>query len=63
MSWRPASGTLAEIAFARRLGRRVIALQSWEVSGPGAMKDGPGIERAPDSGRAVELALEAAGPG
>jgi uncharacterized protein (TIGR00725 family) len=53
-------GTLAEIAFARRLGRRVIALESWHVSGAGAMEGGPGIEIAADPARAVELALRAA---
>jgi hypothetical protein len=53
-------GTLAEIGFARRLGRRVAALRSWTVSGSGAMKGAPGIESADDPGAAVELALEAA---
>jgi uncharacterized protein (TIGR00725 family) len=53
-------GTLAEIAFARRLGRRVIALESWHVSGAGAMEGGPGIEIASDPAQAVELALRAA---
>jgi uncharacterized protein (TIGR00725 family) len=54
-------GTLAEIAFARRLGKRVAALQSWTVSGPGEMDGGPGIEVAADPAQAVELALAAAG--
>ena len=40
-------GTLSEIAFARALGRTVVALGSWTVSGPGAMEAGPGIEVAP----------------
>ena len=53
-------GTLAEIGFARRLGRRVAALRSWTVSGPGAMEGAPGIESVDDPGAAVELALEAA---
>jgi uncharacterized protein (TIGR00725 family) len=53
-------GTLAEIGFARRLGRRVAALRSWTVSGPGAMERAPGIEPVDDPGAAVELALEAA---
>jgi uncharacterized protein (TIGR00725 family) len=53
-------GTLAEIAFARRLGRQVIALESWQVSGAGAMEGGPGIEIASDPAQAVELALRAA---
>jgi uncharacterized protein (TIGR00725 family) len=44
-------GTLAEIAFARRLGRPVVILEpGWEV-------EGAGIERADSPERAVELAL------
>jgi uncharacterized protein (TIGR00725 family) len=44
-------GTLAEIGFARRLGRPVVILQpGWEVHGKG-------IERADSPERAVELAL------
>jgi len=54
-------GTLAEIAFARRLDRPVVALQSWRVSGAGAMADGPGIETAETAAEAVELALRVAG--
>ena len=50
-------GTLAEMAFARRLGRPVVALQSWRVSGEGAMEGGPGIEIAASPGEAVDLAL------
>jgi uncharacterized protein (TIGR00725 family) len=50
-------GTLAEIAFARRLGRPVIALQSWRVSGAAAMANGPGIEPAETAAEAVERAL------
>jgi uncharacterized protein (TIGR00725 family) len=56
-------GTLAEVGFARRLGRTVAALRSWTVSGPGAMEGGPGIEVVADPGAAVRLALEAAGQG
>jgi uncharacterized protein (TIGR00725 family) len=56
-------GTLAEIAFARGLGRRVIALRSWQVSGPGAMAGAPGIETASDPSHAVELALQDAPSG
>jgi uncharacterized protein (TIGR00725 family) len=52
-------GTLAEIAFARRLGRPVVGLRAWEVSGAGAMEGGPGVEDASDAGSAVELALRA----
>jgi uncharacterized protein (TIGR00725 family) len=52
-------GTLSEIAFARALGRTVVALESWTVSGPGAMEAGPGIEVAPDAQAAVDLAMRA----
>lgn len=46
-------GTLAEIAFARRLGRPVVILEpGWEL-------EGPGIERARSPEDAVELALRA----
>jgi uncharacterized protein (TIGR00725 family) len=53
-------GTLSEIAFARALGRSVVALRSWTVSGPGAMEAGPGIEVVSEARAAVELALHAA---
>jgi uncharacterized protein (TIGR00725 family) len=53
-------GTLSEIAFARVLGRPVVALRSWQVSGGGAMEGGPGIEVATGAGEAVELALSLA---
>jgi uncharacterized protein (TIGR00725 family) len=53
-------GTLAEIGFARRLDRGVVALRSWTVSGPGDMEGGPGIESVADAQAAVELALDAA---
>ena len=53
-------GTLSEIAFARRLGREVIALDSWRLVGRGAMADAPGIEPAGDPEEAVRLALAAA---
>jgi uncharacterized protein (TIGR00725 family) len=54
-------GTLAEMAFARRLGRPVVALRAWRVSGEGAMNGGPGIELAADPAEAVERALSLAG--
>jgi uncharacterized protein (TIGR00725 family) len=44
-------GTLAEIAFARRLGRPVVIVD------PGWKIEGEGIERADTAERAVELAL------
>jgi uncharacterized protein (TIGR00725 family) len=53
-------GTLSEIAFARALGRAVVALQSWTVSGPGAMEAGPGVEVASEPQVAIDLALRAA---
>lgn len=54
-------GTLAEIGFARRLGRSVAALRSWSVSGPGDMEGGPGVESVAEPREAVERALAAAG--
>jgi uncharacterized protein (TIGR00725 family) len=46
-------GTLAEIGFARRLGRPVVILEpSWAV-------EGDGIERADSPKQAVELAIRA----
>ena len=53
-------GTLSEIAFARRAGRDVIALDSWRLIGRGAMADAPGIALAADPEEAVRLALAAA---
>lgn len=53
-------GTLSEIAFARRLDRVVVAIQSWEVTGAGAMDGAPGIEVVSDPGAAVDRALGAA---
>ena len=50
-------GTLAEIAFARRLERPVVALESWTVSGRGEMRDAPGIEPVDSPADAVERAL------
>ena len=50
-------GTLSEIAFARELGRPVVALSSWDVSPGGVMEGGPGIEVASNAAAAVELAL------
>jgi len=56
-------GTLSEIAFARALGRTVVALESWTVSGPGPMEAGPGIEVVSEPQAAVDLALRAAESG
>ena len=52
-------GTLAEIGFARRLGRAVVALRSWEVTGPETMAAAPGVIRAADPAEAVRAALDA----
>jgi len=46
-------GTLAEIGFARRLGRTVVILD------PGLAVEGDGIERAASPEQAVDLALRA----
>ncbi|HKJ35642.1 MAG TPA: TIGR00725 family protein [Solirubrobacterales bacterium] len=53
-------GTLSEIAFARRLGRPVFTLSSWELSGRGEMERAPGVEPAADPPEAVRRALESA---
>ena len=55
-------GTLAEVAHARNLGRPVIALRSWEVSGVGDMEGGPGVVAAASAEEAVRLALAPAQP-
>lgn len=52
-------GTLSEIAHARNLGRTVVALRSWSVSGPEEMKGGPGIVPAETAEQAVKAALDA----
>jgi uncharacterized protein (TIGR00725 family) len=53
-------GTLAEIGFARRLGRPVVALESWTLRGRGTMEGAPGIEVASDPIAAARAALSAA---
>jgi uncharacterized protein (TIGR00725 family) len=55
-------GTLAEIAHARNLGRPVIALRSWAVSGIGDMEGGPGVAAAASAEEAVVLALSRDAP-
>ncbi len=52
-------GTLAEIAYARNLGRPVIALLSWSLSGRGEMEGAPGVIAAGTAAEAVALALGA----
>jgi uncharacterized protein (TIGR00725 family) len=51
-------GTLSEIGLARALGRPVIALRSWSVSGRERMEDAPGVVPAETAREAVDLALE-----
>jgi uncharacterized protein (TIGR00725 family) len=52
-------GTLSEIAHARNLGRTVVALRSWSVSGRDRMAGGPGIVSAETPEEAVTVALAA----
>jgi uncharacterized protein (TIGR00725 family) len=52
-------GTLSEIGHARALGRSVIVLRSWTLSGRGRMEGAPGVVPADSARQAVELALEA----
>jgi uncharacterized protein (TIGR00725 family) len=52
-------GTLSEIGFARAIGRSVIALRSWELSGREGMADAPGVTVAESAREAVDLALAA----
>jgi uncharacterized protein (TIGR00725 family) len=50
-------GTLSEIALARKIGRPVVTLGSWEVRGAGKMEQAPGIESAETPAEAVEAVL------
>ncbi len=52
-------GTLSEIGFARAVGRSVIALRSWTLSGREQMVDAPGVTPADSAREAVDLALAA----
>jgi uncharacterized protein (TIGR00725 family) len=52
-------GTLSEIGHARNLGRPVVALRSWSVSGREEMEGGPGIVTAETAEEAVVAALAA----
>lgn len=51
-------GTLSEIGHARTIGKRVIALRSWSLSGQGKMEAAPGVLHAESAREAVELALD-----
>jgi uncharacterized protein (TIGR00725 family) len=50
-------GTLSEIGFARALGRTVVALRSWELTGRDAMEGAPGLVAAETPEAAVAGAL------
>jgi hypothetical protein len=50
-------GTLSEIGHARSLGRTVVALRSWELSGRGEMRGAPGVIAAETAEAAVTHAL------
>ncbi len=51
-------GTLSEIGHARSMGRPVIVLRSWELTGGGeTMHDAPGVSHAKTPAEAVALAL------
>ncbi|MGE5409077.1 MAG: hypothetical protein ACM3NV_10755, partial [Syntrophothermus sp.] len=50
-------GTLSEIGMARTIGRTVVALSSWELSGHGEMENSPGVVRAATPKEAVAAAL------
>ena len=52
-------GTLTEIAHARRIGRPVVALESWSVTPAAPIAGGDGIEVATDPVTAVTAALAA----
>jgi uncharacterized protein (TIGR00725 family) len=52
-------GTLSEIGFARRLGRPVVALRSWELRGRDRMEGAPGVVQAETPAEAVATALAA----
>ena len=51
-------GTLSEIGFARAIGRPVVALRSWALTGRERMEDAPGVTPAETAHEAVDLALE-----
>jgi uncharacterized protein (TIGR00725 family) len=52
-------GTLSEIGHARKIGRTVVALHSWSLSGPEQMERAPGVIPASSAQEAVAAALEA----
>jgi uncharacterized protein (TIGR00725 family) len=52
-------GTLSEIGHARVLGRTVVALRSWTLSGREGMAEAPGVIAAETADEAVAAALAA----
>ena len=50
-------GTLSEVAFAMRIGRRVALLDSWELRAPGGEQASPLLHRAAEPGDAVAWVL------
>ncbi len=54
-------GTLSEIGFARRLGREVVTLHSWQARGEGAMAEMPGVSAADSASLAAAAALATLG--
>lgn len=52
-------GTLSEIGLARKLGRRVVALRSWGLTGPEKMEGAPGVVPVETAEEAVVAALDA----
>jgi uncharacterized protein (TIGR00725 family) len=52
-------GTLSEIGFARAIGRTVIALHSWQLTGRERMDGAPGVVQAESAEEAVAAALAA----
>jgi uncharacterized protein (TIGR00725 family) len=53
-------GTLSEIGHARAIGRTVVALRSWTLSGRGEMEGAPGVIPVETAEAAVAVALEEA---
>jgi uncharacterized protein (TIGR00725 family) len=52
-------GTLSEIGHARAIGRTVVALRSWSLSGHGDLEGAPGVIPVETAEEAVAVALEA----
>lgn len=50
-------GTLSEIGHARKIGRTVVTLHSWTLSGREEMEKAPGVVTAPSPEEAVAIAL------